>query len=545
MLYYKNLDLSYYTNDLKIKEIHLNKYKLFLTMILMTYDNEVTICKKQIEEVFSETFFHNIIKEIDIDPIVDELNKNRFKVSSTIKNKINQKKFDDNFTYFLLFHRLFERVHRGHEFGGGCNIYTTRLKNKQLEHIIIDFDNKLYKNNYKLTKKYDVTSQLLLDKNYIINFINNNEYIYGKQATFNIDELRLGLYNDVNLDKLKYLTQSQINKRKYDFQVLKSIIDNLSITNILQVKYERKNSGRLYTSLGLNIQGMTKEIRNILLSDYYENDISSSSPNFFIQVYNEILENDKSIVDEYIKNKKLNTDDEMYKKLILLKENHKLDLIEKYTSIGKVELRHIFGSIIKGTELQDIEEDKQYIDLSKEIMTMIFFNSKIDDKELFTTEEELIIDGILDDIEVVEHYQTSIQKVLTIKQRDRFFNSEIVKDFLLETDIMMNIVSFYLKKNHYNLEKRELKINGYKLVFKDTNDKLTKYHKGKALGFFYQSWESHFLVGMKKTYEKVTKDKNYLLLHDGIYTKKKIDNKLLENSTISKKSDFIIKVKID
>ena len=91
MGFYKDLDLSYYTNDLMIKDIHLKKYQSFLTMILMQSNNELTICKKQIEDVFSENFFHQIVKDINLEVIsaYKELDKERFQISSTKMYKID------------------------------------------------------------------------------------------------------------------------------------------------------------------------------------------------------------------------------------------------------------------------------------------------------------------------------------------------------------------------------------------------------------------------------------------------------------------------
>ena len=104
----------------------------------------------------------------------------------------------------------------------------------------------------------------------------------------------------------------------------------------------------------------------------------------------------------------------------------------------------------------------------------------------------------------------------------------------------MSNINNYLITNCYDKTTRTLTVNNRVLVFKNKDNKLSKYNEAKALAFFYQSWESDFLLSARDTYVNTTKDTNYFLLHDALFTKQDIDITLLENTKQS--TDFTVKV---
>ncbi|WP_324172291.1 hypothetical protein [Sulfurimonas sp.] len=213
---------------------------------------------------------------------------------------------------------------------------------------------------------------------------------------------------------------------------------------------------------------------------------------------------------------------------------------------------------------------------------MIFFGAKTNKPTIYTDLELDIIDNIIHSEEEIERViHTAISGVLTKEEIERFYNDSLVKEFLQHSKILMDIISQYLRDNHFkdkvltvnnqvldfnedteyyykiDNKKRIISSNDYskiidnKILIKniqyDVKETIKRYSKSKALAFFYQSWESNTLLEIEEVYlQHCTKeaDKRYLLIHDGIYTKVKINKEFLENLR-SSKNTFNVSYKIE
>ena len=187
---------------------------------------------------------------------------------------------------------------------------------------------------------------------------------------------------------------------------------------------------------------------------------------------------------------------------------------------------------------------------------MIFFGALTKNKKYTRTIKKIDAENMLvrdEDIEIKKG--TAIQEALKKKiYVDRFFNSELVQEFLNTVDVVMEIIYDYLKENNMNKDKSILKVNKTELTldyinrnkFEENTAKTIS--KAKALAHFYQSWESKAIKAIRKAYTKEVGYYNnyYLSIHDGIYIYKNIDKKILEDSTKNLKGvDFNINITVD
>lgn len=85
--------------------------------------------------------------------------------------------------------------------------------------------------------------------------------------------IRRILKNNPSLKELKIVVQ------------LKEILGKLSLDNKLKLYYREVMSGRYYSLGKHHIQGLKKEIRDIVLSGYHEYDLNTSSPILLCQIY--------------------------------------------------------------------------------------------------------------------------------------------------------------------------------------------------------------------------------------------------------------------
>ena len=546
--YTKDLDLEKYFDEFDIANMHKKKFIYLMNLLLMNEDNTQRISQNDMESIFARDYYTNIRKEFTI---IDEYSLENGTVIHSKNIKFEAKPDKEISKEEQLFYRLFKRNEKGDSYRKVYNEFTVNLSTNELDSLVSTYDNISFKKyvDKKMKVEEDTVSNLLrLDKKYLKKWLKENKKLYGKTAT-----------NTNN-----NLTDNQFGKRKSDYQYLKQLVDIETRGNDTQLIYNVKKSGRMYT----RIQGMTREIRNVLLHDYTENDISGASPNFFIQVFDKIVYDKNSTLlkdytDNYIKKyKKANKDKNIHSdpKYNLLKKIERRDynLLERYITGGKNDIRQGMANVIKGEDIEFIdnktkhEGDKQYLDLSKEILTMIFFGAKTKSEVTKIDTIDFTDEGLVEE-SVKEGFKTSIQSVLTPEQRNRFFENTVAREFLLHSEILMDIISIYLKSNH--AIDNVLTVNGKTIIMKtERYDKKSKewiitnrYSKSKALAFFYQTWESNILLEMKKVYLKnCTKetDKRYLLIHDGIYTKMEIDKSLFENLE-SKDNNFNVSYTVD
>lgn len=470
---YLDLDLeNLISNDIDLSDIteqDLTSFKVLITYIFSNSDdsNETTVSKKKLLKIFRRRLYDSISKE---------------RTSKEKAPKVQIKKVQESKLFRYLFTRTFlgdnltKRVSR---FKLNIPIPREELQNKSYKTFLtsIHRDSEAKLSEAEKKKLLKSKRDFKRDKNTFSNPIEiDKDFIYKELAKNNLE--------------LK------------DYLKLKSIVDTSK--NKLNILYDIKASGRHYSQIGL----LKKELRSILLNDYHEYDISTSAPNFFLEVHKQISDKNLSQIEFYINNKKA--------------------------------FREQLAGIILGKNFKDLssEDKKIYYGKAKEILTMIFFGSKVKESSIdnYYNEE-------LNELIDIKFYKTSIEDTLEKGEYSRFINSDLVKEFLSEIVELMSTVNLYLKDNYYDKDMRTLSVNNRVLTFRNKDNKLSNYNEAKALAFFYQSWENDFLLSARDTYFKNTKDSNYFLLHDALFIKKEIDIKLLENTKQS--TDFIVKVTLE
>jgi hypothetical protein len=461
-------------------------------------------------------------------------------------------------------------------------------KTSDYEKFIDEEKRKIIEKNGKISK-----STVKFNRSYLKSFISENKDLYS-------------LMNKSVPEALGAISSDKYSKLKYDFEMLRAIYETTKLSkenakSYLTVEYEEKESGRRYTSLGENIQGMSKELRKVLFKDYNEYDIEAAAPTYFVEIFKEILKKDTSVLKEYIekyydyqvkRNKVLKysyvVDDEVYstgrefslkdfaelKKdniavdnlsvsrknkfnenfelyMSTLKKLYETDdfLLNDFVTDSKKKYRLKFAEILKGSSLNYCEdgslskEDTEYLTLAKTIITMLFFGAKND---------LMIIDELIEE-EKSDDYFFRIDKNNALKVAindeamiERFYKSDFVKEFLIETKIIMSIVFDYFK-NRLIEDGKKFKLNEDTILTakKYSNKKeLRKLTKSEILAFLYQNYESKNLKAIEETYKKYTKNYDYFLIHDGIYTKKEIDINLLEEAMSKIDYEFNIELKL-
>ena len=385
-----------------------------------------------------------------------------------------------------LFRELFAKTFYGNNLNKHYSKFKLNipLEKKDIQHLSFKtFITTIHKDSQ--AKKSEAEKKKLLK---VKRAIKNDRNIFHNAIEINKDFI----YQELENRSLKYK----------DYLKLKSIVDTTN--KKLDIAYDIKESGRHYSSIGL----LKKELRGILLNDYQEYDISTAAPNFFLEVYKQIT-------------------------------NEKLPQIEFYIN-NKKAFREQIAGLIKGTDFKNLSKDdkKKYYSKAKEILTMIFFGSKI--KESFIDE---VFNEELQEIVSVKFYETAIEESLEKGEYRRFINSDVMRGFLSEIVDLMDSINDYLKSNYYDENTRTLSVNNRVLTFRNKDKEVSKYSKSKALAFFYQSWESDFLLSARDTYIQETKDMNYFLLHDALFVKKDIDINLLENT--KQNTEFVVKVLLE
>jgi len=321
--------------------------------------------------------------------------------------------------------------------------------------------------------------------NYIVNYIVNLDIKDIKLISYEIKRKEKYITNYIEIDRKNieviYLDienkikgtkdkEERIQLKK-DLIFYKIILLDSKRNNKIQINYDVKSAGRLYSQYS----NTRKDLRNILLKGYSEFDISTAS---YQWLYDTSTQIDNKI---------------------------KLPTIKYYIE-NKKEVRYKLAQ----------ELDTSY-EVIKEIITALGFGAKAE-----ITDIEYYND---DTLEIETFTPNAIQKILIENNIniEKFQNSEI-QNFIEEVKLAMKVVSDYHKEKYYNSKTRTLNIKNKKLHFSK------RYTPGKALAFIYQIYESTFLLSMRDTYKRETKDKNYFLLHDAIYTKEQIDITTLEQA---------------
>jgi len=413
------------------------------------------------------------------DLLFDIFESNYYK---TIKQDISNKKSNvgTNLNDYYnedskLFRYLFQRVYLGNSVKGKKSRYKLNLDTDQIDNLLITSKDLNFKGFLTVSFKNindDITNLQKKKLENIKRNIRDDENIFSNNITINKKYISEIIDDEV------------LNKR--DTLKLKSIIDTTKTK--LKINYNIKGSGRHYSSIGL----IKKDIRKHLLYGYTEFDISTSSPSYFYQVYKQITTNNElTNIDFYIKNKKL--------------------------------FREKLSSVIVGKEFHKLtkEEQEYYYSKSKEILTMIFFGSKINE----STEIEIYQSEVFE-LDNVKFFETSIEKTLTYKEYTRFKSSEFIIHFLEEVSNMMKTISGYIQQEkYYNKETRTLEINNRILEFR--NDRNTNDIK------FYKDRVNYFRnINDIKKVQQHQKELNILL------DMKSLEDKLISNISRYKKKQI-------
>jgi len=182
-----------------------------------------------------------------------------------------------------IFNLLFQKMYNGNSFSGLTDGYepTTLMKeiykkwilNNQNSHFeITDIDMK----EVRITKDIEY-----------VDF--EREYSFSEKVSINVEFVNeyISSYSNESLSEHKEIV------------TLKEILGSLNSQDELEIFYKEAMSGRYY-SIGKNhIQGIKKNIRKVLLNDYYEYDLNTSAPVLLCQIYKKIsgLNPPESIID--------------------------------------------------------------------------------------------------------------------------------------------------------------------------------------------------------------------------------------------------------
>ena len=502
-----------YKLDTELKEKHQDKYRAFINLLIQN-NNSLTINQEHLKKIFTKNTFKQIKKD-NLDSIKEE-----------------DKPFTD------LWHKTFIRTKKGNEYIG-ANTYSLRnYKDFLEEHSTKSFSSFI---ESKINKdSIDLENTIEIDKDYILQELKTIQHLYDTPT----------IPKNLNISEKRYL------KHKRDYNLLLAIVQT-SKDNTITIKYDRKKSGRLYTSHGDNLQGLTKQFRKILFAGWYEYDIEAAAPNYFLQTFNTIvLRDDSTLLEEELirtlKALKVKTQKEkrrLKKEQIInplfstSREHSKIEIIEKlirgenltldyYIRSGKKNIRELIAKAIAKNEY---ENDKEYfLEMSKSILTMIFFGANV-------TNTTYQID---EDTDKLITYSSLIEILENKKYIDNFLNDSLVRTILVEADIVMSVVYSFYKKHLSSDKKIFTHPNGdkyFKHVLKNykVTKNLQKLKKSEVLSFLYQNYESKIMSEILQ----IINDENYFILHDGIYVKSELEKERISTAILKVKNDVQIFMK--
>lgn len=424
------------------------------------------------------------------------------------------------------------------------NLDTSSLH--KLEHNIIKYKKYITEllNNIDIKTGISSINHIIIDQCFTSNY-------YKKNIHKEDNRIETILFNRIGyLVEQGSNTKKKISAYKLNNYIVNYII-NLDIEDIKIIPYEVKRKQKYITHyieidrtyIQSLIQDIELQIKNIEIPEnpYIDLDIRTDEENKILDLKREII-NYRMILIESKRNNKIRLDYDvksagrLYNQYSSLKKDIRNNILKGYHEydISTASYQWLHDSAIQIKDIK-IPTIKNYIDnkkkvrykiakelntsyeVVKEIITALGFGAKADitDIELYNDETQ----------ELEAFIPNAIQKILTRNNIDieKFQNSEI-QNFIEETKKAMKIVSQYHKEKYYNNKTKILNLKNKKLYFNK------KYTHGKALAFIYQIYESKFLLSMRDTYKQYTKDNNYFLLHDAIYTKKEIDITTLEQS---------------
>lgn len=136
------------------------------------------------------------------------------------------------------------------------------------------------------------------------------EFIFSELRVF-LDAYRVyEKSNDLNdeqvLDAIKMIDRNHMYKEKllHEVHALKYVLAQTIDGNKIELQYKTSNSGRYYGFGRYNIQSIKKDMRNLMLNNYYSYDIESASPVILSQIYTRITgEQTPKSIQYYIDNK--------------------------------------------------------------------------------------------------------------------------------------------------------------------------------------------------------------------------------------------------
>ena len=336
--------------------------------------------------------------------------------------------------------------------------WRTKIYNNN-EHIFNQlFTERIQGNSHqKITNGYEPTKLLIdsylkwLEKNPRYDLIEINDInikVKGIEMIDNV-ETRSDFYEEIEINvepikdyfneimKSNIITHNDLTQKILPTHSFYNyIVEN---DNKLKIHYKQVNSGRYYSVGQYSIHSLKKEVRNVILNDYHEYDISVSSPLLLSQIYKEISGDTKvfETISYFIKNKKRIRE--------IFSEKYNITLEQSKT---------FFTSLFFGSRLQ--ENDFYYHSsvtrtLDKDVVNYILSDT--------TSYEYLLYQDVKKLFKVISEHYKKIDKTKVIGYNNHTlelekWKSESVVSHLyqsLESVILESMIKFYTQTtNDYN-----------------------------------------------------------------------------------------------
>lgn len=328
-----------------------------------------------------------------------------------------------------IFHKLFQLKFNGNNFNNATNGY-------EATKLLIDAYYKWLSHNptYELI---EVNKQQISVKNIQINDEDELRSDFYEEIEINIEYIKnkfVEYWEPVQkyLDKETTESDAELYELvKYKIEPLRKIYYYiLENNNKLKIHYKQSNSGRYYSVGEYSIHSLKKEVRNIILNDYNEYDISVSAPLLLSQIYKNIT-NEKvpSTIKDFIINKKRIRE--------IFAEKHSISLDKS---------KEFFTSLFFGSKL--ISNDFKFNSAVTQSLGIDVVNSILSDK---TSYEYLLYKDVHKLFDVLSNHYKKIdkKKVIAFNKRtlelEKWNKSKVVAHLYqsLESLVLDSMINFY------------------------------------------------------------------------------------------------------
>lgn len=376
------------------------------------------------------------------------------------------------------FHKLFEIQYNGSS-GQGTNqaFYSAYRASKLLQNAYLNwFRANIHTDFYEYYKGYNKpiskgkrrkSPDVFLNKKDKVKFLEEDTTDYNISEIVEVDTSKADSYLLEQLTNNTKLETKDINKLLRLKHIIAYVKNN---NNQLEIRYKTADSGRFYSVGFNNILAIRKEARKALFHNYHEYDIESAAPLLLAQEYKKITGDERVplSIGAFIRNKKI------------IREEFAL----KY-DISLEESKRFFTSLFFGAEAQPWDEKEK----------------------------------------------TSLTKTVSIKNIKSIINQKgYIYRILKETKLLFKTIAKHHKRKNKNGDYEDIVGHGNNILKPDsmkTKKGIKRWSDKKVTAHIYQSIESEILKTMIEYYTTTTKDRNYIRVHDCMYTKEPIDTSKL------------------